>query len=233
VLRRLIDLVITSARQAVPVGGIFAFGWQPPVALAVYWLESALLVAIAVWLCFRLRAETSPMSIAEARADGDAAFADALQGEAKAIAAAGVNPRDVLLFHGGSMAIMGAMFAGILLILTLNGRIDPIDWVEMRQAAGAMAIVLGVGFVIDRLMMPIPSVTVVQARVNACNGRWALMWLLGFGGTAAVVFTGRPHTFFQVFAVLKLTWEMWGLLARTFGWKSLQDRSQAPLARQE
>ena len=110
---------------------------------------------------------------------------------------------------------------------TLNGRIEPVNWMELPHAAGAMAIVLGIGFAFDRWMMPDPPVAVVQARVDACNSRWALMWLLGFGGTVAIVFTGRPQTFFQVFAVLKVTWEAWGVLTRTFGWKAVQDRAEA------
>ncbi len=228
-LRRVIDLVLRVARQAVPVGGIFALGWPPAVAVAVYWLESVVLVAIAVESCVHLRDRTSAAAIAEARTAGDGAFADALQAEARTLATAGVNPRDVLLFHLGSMAMFGAFFAGILFILTMNGRIEPVDWAELRYAAGAMAIVLGVGFAFDRLTMPDPPVAVVQARVNACNGRWALMWLLGFGGTAAMVFTGRPQIFFQLFAVLKMTWEIWSLLTRKFGWKSLHDRAQADL----
>jgi hypothetical protein len=230
VLRRVIDLLLTAARQAVPVGGIFALGWSPAVAVAVYWLESVLLAAIAVGSCVHLRDRTSAAAIAEARTAGDGARADALQAEARALATAGVNPRDVALFHLGGMAIFGTFFAGILFILTMNGRIEPVDWAELRRAAGAMAIVLGIGFAFDRLMMPDPPVAVVQARVNACNGRWALMWLLGFGGTAAMIFTGRPLIFFRVFAVLKVTWEIWGLLARKFGWKSLQDRAQAGLS---
>ncbi len=225
--KRVIDLALSVARQAVPVGGIFALGWQPAVAVAVYWLESVLLVGIAVDLCVRRRDRTSPVAIAEARAAGDGAYADALQAEARMLPSAGVNPRDVLLFHWGSMAVFGAFFAGIMLILTLNGRIEPVNWMELPHAAGAMAIVLGIGFAFDRWMMPDPPVAVVQARVDACNSRWALMWLLGFGGTVAIVFTGRPQTFFQVFAVLKVTWEAWGVLTRTFGWKAVQDRAEA------
>jgi hypothetical protein len=231
VFRRLVNLVITAVRQAVPVGGIFVLGWQPAVALAVYWLESVALVAIAVSFCFRLRATTSAAAIAEARAAGDEERAKAMQEEARRIPTAGVNPRDVLLFHGGSMGIVGAFFGAILLILTLNGRIEPIDWGELWDATGAMALVLGVGFVVDRLMTPVPSVASVQARVDTCNGRWAFLWLLGFGGVGAMAFTGRPQTFFQVFAILKGTWEMWALLAGMFGWMLMRDRAQTGLGR--
>lgn len=226
-IRRVVDWLLTGARQAVPVGGIFALGWQPPVAVAVYWIESVLLVAVAVELCVRVRTRTSMGAIAEARATGDGAYAETLQAEAQTLARAGVVPGDVLLFHGGSMALFGAFFAGIVTVLTLNGHIAPVDWNELQTAAGGMAIVLGLGFAFDYLMMPDPPVAVVQARVNACLGRWALMWLLGFGGTMVMAFTGRPQTFFMVFAGLKATWEVWALLARTLGWKSLQDRAQA------
>lgn len=211
-LRRAIDVVLTGARQAVPVGGIFGLGWQPPVAVAVYWVESVLLVAIAVVLCVRLRARTSEVTIAEARAAGDRAYADALVAEARTHAAAGVNPGDVLLFHGASMAIFGLFFAGIVVMLTLNGRIAPVDWAELRDAASGMAVVMALGFAFDYVVLPDP-----------------LMWLLGFGGLIAMLLTGRPQIFFQVFAVLKVTWEIWGRLARTFGWKSLQERKAAGL----
>lgn len=227
--KRVIDFMVAAARQAVPLGGIFALGWQPTVALVVYWLESVLLVGIAVELCNRLRARTSPAAVAAARAAGDYAYAEAIQAEARKAARAGVKPNDVLLFHGGSIAVFGGFFAGILLILTFNGRIEPLDWTELKHAVSVMVIVMGVGFIVERILTPHPPVATVQASVDTCNSRWALLWLLGFGGTAVMAFTGRPHVFFQVFAVLKGTWEMWGLMARTFGWKLVKDRAAAEL----
>jgi hypothetical protein len=219
VFRRLVDLVLTAVRQAVPLGGVFALGWQPAVALAVYWFESLLLVGIAVAHGSRLRSKTSPQAIAKVRAAGDVDHAEALEKEAHAIPSAGINPRDVFIFHAGSMGVFGGFLAGILLILVGNGRIDPIDWSELWRAVGTMVAVLGIGFVFERVTMPVPPVALVRARVDTCNGRWALMWLLGFGGTLAMAFTGRPMVFFQVFAVLKGTWEVWGLLGRALGWK--------------
>jgi len=204
---RVIDLLLTGARQAVPVGGIFALGWQPPAAIAVYWIESVLLAAIAAMLCLRLRDNTPGPP-------RDGALTS------------GLNPRDVLGFHWGSLAIFGLFFTAILFILTMKGHIAPIDWAELRGAVLGMTVVLAVGFAVDALLLPEPDVAAVQARVNACLGRWALMWLLGFGGTMAMMFTGRPQIFFQVFAGLKVTWEVWALLARTFGWTSLQDRAR-------
>lgn len=206
-LQRVLDLVVSTARHAVPMGGIFALGWQPPVAIAVYWLESVLLAAIAALLCVRLRDNSSATPPDGARPSG-------------------LNPRDVLLFHWGSMACFGAFFALILAGLASRGRIEPIDWQQLRDATTGIVVVLAVGFAAESLLPP-PTVAAVQARVNGCMGRWALLWLLGFGGTLVMAFTGRPETFFQAFALLKLTWEGWGLLARTFGWTSLRDRAEA------
>ena len=206
-MTRVIDLLLTGARQAVPVGGIFALGWQPPAAIAVYWIESVLLAAIAAMLCLRLRDNTPGPP-------RDGALTS------------GLNPRDVLGFHWGSLAIFGLFFTAILFILTMKGHIAPIDWAELRGAVLGMTVVLAVGCAVDALLLPQPDVAAVQARVNACLGRWALMWLLGFGGTMAMMFAGRPAVFFQVFAGLKVTWEAWALLARTFGWTSLQDRAR-------
>jgi hypothetical protein len=64
----------------------------------------------------------------------------------------------------------------------------------------------------------------VQSRVDACLVRWGLLWMLGFFGTAIMVFSGRPTFFFGFFAGLKVLFETWGRLARMFGWRSLKDR---------
>ncbi len=224
-LRRILELAVTGLRQSVPVGGLFALGWQPAVALAVYWLESVLLAGVAVAMCYRLRAQTSRAAIAAARAEGDHACASALDAEARRAADAGVNPGDVMLFHWGSLGVFGGFFTGILVILMGNGRIEPLDWAELKDAATAMAVVVGLGFILEWVTAPRPQVALVQARVDACNSRWALLWLLGFGGTLAMALTGRPQVFFLVFAGLKATWEMWGLLTRTFGWKASPGRA--------
>ena len=43
-----------------------------------------------------------------------------------------------------------------------------------------------------------------------------------------MLYTGRASFFLGLFAGLKLTWEVWGTLARMFGWRSLKDRESAP-----
>jgi hypothetical protein len=71
------------------------------------------------------------------------------------------------------------------------------------------------------------SVTDVQSRVDSCMARWALFWILGFFGVLVLLFTGRAWLFFGLFAGLKTTWEVWGGLARMFGWQSLKEREAA------
>jgi hypothetical protein len=91
---------------------------------------------------------------------------------------------------------------------------------EFRDAADAMMLVVAVSFGLEMLTFRAMSVTAVQSRVNACLGRWALLWLLGFVGTILLLFTGRPGAFIGWFAILKAVWEGWGMLARIFGWSS-------------
>jgi hypothetical protein len=229
VIARVLDLIPTAVRQIVPLNGIFGSDWRPASAIAVYWFESVLLAAVTVVLCVILERRTSDRAIADARAAGDAEGARAIQAEQAAARKAGVKPHDVLLFHGASLAIFGVFLGAILFVMTANGHVvDPFDWDEFREGATAMALVIGIGFAIELVVLRPVSVAAVQSRLDACTGRWALLWLLGFVGTSLMVFTGRPGMFIGLFAVLKVTWEVWGALARLFGWKSLRERASEP-----
>ncbi len=224
--KRVLGFLPNPARQAVPLYGIFVGQWQPASAIAVYWLESVALAAIAVTLCVQLKKRTSDAEIGRAQAAGDSEFASLIQQEQRAARAAGVDPGSVLLFHGGSLAVFGLFIGAILFILTSKGTLEhPFDWDEFADGANAMLLAIAIGLAIEWLLFPQASVDAVQGRVNACNGRWALLWLVGFGGTAAMVFTGRPGTFIAFFAILKVAWEALSTLARVFNWRSLQDRA--------
>jgi hypothetical protein len=191
------------ARHAVPLGGIFGRDWHPVTAVAVYWLESVLLVLATVTLCALIQRRSSEA----------------------AVATAGVHARDVLLFHGGSQLIFGGFFGGILIILVGNGYLpEPFRWSELLQAAEAMLIIVAIGLTIDLWTFNRFTITTVQSRVDACTTRWALFWLLGFFGTMMMMFSGRAMVFFGFFAVLKTVFESWGAVARLFGWKSLKQR---------
>jgi hypothetical protein len=225
-IARLLDLIPTTVRQFIPLNGIFAQGWQPATAVALYWFESVLLMVIAVVLCWRLRRRTSDDAIAFARERGDSDAADALAAEQMAANKAGVKPQEVLLFHGGSLGVFGGFLGGLLLILTANGHIGPFNWEQFRDGADAMMLVVAVSFGLEMLSFRAMGVAAVQSRVDACLGRWAFLWLLGFVGTFLLAFTGRASAFFGWFAILKAVWEGWGMLARVFGWTSLKERAE-------
>jgi hypothetical protein len=208
-MARILDLVPATFRQLIPLNGIFVDGWHPSTAVALYWFESVLLAVIAVVLCWRF----------ERRA------ADAEEREAAK--EAGIDPRAVAVFHIGSLAVFGGFLGGILLILTGNKHLPPFNWAEFRDGADAMMLVIAVSFAYEMLSFRSMGMAAVQSRVNACLGRWALLWLLGFVGTVLLVLTGRPIAFIGWFAILKAVWEVWGTLARVFGWTSLQERAAA------
>ena len=224
-IARILDLVPTTLRQFIPLNGIFAEGWQPSTAVALYWFESVLLLVITAVLCWRIRRRSSDDAIALARDSGDSAAADALAAEQAAARKAGIDPREVLIFHGGSLAIFGGFLGGLLLILIGNGHIPSFEWEQFRDGADAMMLVVAVSFGLEMLSFRGMSVAAVQSRVDACLGRWGFLWLLGFVGSFLLAFTGRASAFFGWFAILKAVWEGWGMLARVFGWKSLNDRA--------
>jgi hypothetical protein len=214
------------ARHAVPLGGLLGRGWHPVTALAVYWLESVLLVLVAAGLCVLIQRRISAdAASALAQEGGDGPQTRAVGGERAALVAAHIAPKTVLLFHLGSLGIFGAFLAGIVFIMIGNGYIDePVRWRELGDGAEAILVVVAIGLTLDLWGFRRWTVADVQSRVDACMVRWALLWMLGFFGTALMIFSGRPALFFGFFGGLKVLFETWGRLARMFGWRSLKDR---------
>jgi hypothetical protein len=228
VIARVGELLATIGRQAVPLNGLFARDWQPVTALVIYWFESLLLALIAVALCALIRRRASPAAAADAYRDGDREEFRAIEAERAAAAKAGIDPKDVAIFHIGGMLIFGGFFGGVLIVMIGNRLVEQrFVWPEVRDGAVAMMIVVAAGFLIDLWRFRTMSVADVQSRVDACSGRWALFWLVGFVGLGVAMFAGRPGFVLALFGGLKLTWEVWGTLANMFGWRSLKDREAA------
>jgi hypothetical protein len=231
-IARVGEFLSTVGRQAIPLGGIFSEDWRPVTALAVYWIESLLLALVAVGLCALLKRRSSDAAVAAARADGDEASAQGLAAEQLQRRQAGVEPKDVAIFHLASFALFGVFFSLLMVILVSNGHItDPIAWSEIRGGGLAMLAIVGMGFLIDLWRFPSATVAGVQARVDACTARWALFWLVGFVGVGLMAFIGRVGFFLGFFGILKLTWEVWGTLANMFGWRSARDLQRTQPAR--
>lgn len=229
-MTRVLDFIPTTVRQVIPLNGIFADSWQPSTAIALYWFESVLLAIVAAVLCWRFQRRTSDEAIAAAHASGDSETAEALAADQRLAKSAGIDAGAVAAFHVGSLFVFGGFLGGVLLILTANKHLPPFDWEQFFDGADAMMLVVAVGFALEMLTFRAMNVASIQSRVNACTGRWALLWLLGFVGTILMAVTGRASVFVGFFAILKATWEGWGMLASLFGWKSLQERQQQPQA---
>ncbi len=203
----------TVARHAVPIGGVFGRDWHPATAIAVYWVESVLLVLATAALCALFARRTPPSDVYRA----------------------GIEPGSVLTFHLGSLMVFGGFLGGVMLIMSGNNHFDrPISWGEIRSGAEIMLVVVSVGFVLDLWRFDSVTLASMRARVDACTVRWALFWMLGFFGSLVIGITGQAALFFGFFSGLKITFESWATLARIFGWQSLKDRaasaSGAPVA---
>lgn len=228
-LARLLDLIPTAARHYIPLNGIFAANWQASTALAVYWVESIALAAVAVALCWRLQRQASEPGAAD-RPDSDRSAAMSPRGQHAPPGMSGLSPGDVAAFHIGSLVVFGVFLGTIVALLTAKGHLPPFDWAEFRGAASALLVVTAFGFAVDLWLFPSMDAAAVHSRVNGCLARWALLWILGFVGTLLMVFSGRPGVFLGLFAILKVVFEGWGALARLFGWKSLQQREAERVA---
>ncbi len=66
---RIGQFVTTVARHAVPIGGVFGRDWHPASAIAVYWVESVLLVLATAALCALFVRRTPPSDVERAGID--------------------------------------------------------------------------------------------------------------------------------------------------------------------
>jgi hypothetical protein len=207
-LARLGRVVGVGGVQAVPVGGVFAAGWSPGTAIALYWCESALMVVASVVLVALLRHTTE-------RAPADTP--DAAEWRWRRLAdidRANIRTRDVLAFYGGSILVIGAFLGAVTLIVTQNTGQPAFDAVELRRGLLVMTGFVGIGLAADAVRITSLPVSTVQSRVDANFGRWAFFWILGFVGLGASMLLGTPATFFSFFVGLKAFWELGRLFDR-------------------
>ena len=125
--------------------------------------------------------------------------------------------------------VFGVFFAMVMFVMIGNHLIEQrFIWSEFRDGAVGMLIAVGLGFSIDLLAISIDVGRRDPGARERVLARWGLFWAVGFFGTAVMLYTGRASFFLGLFAGLKLTWEVWGTLARMFGWRSMKDRESAP-----
>jgi hypothetical protein len=207
-LGRLGRIIGVGGVQAVPVGGVFAAGWSPGTAVALYWCESALMVVATVVLVALLRHTTDG---APTDTPDDVAWRERRLRE---IERANIRTREVFAFYGGSILVFGAFLSIVTLIITQNTGQSVFDPEELQRGLLAMTGFVGIGLAADAVRITSLPVAVVQARVDANFGRWAFFWILGFVGLGASVLMGTPATFFSFFVGLKAFWEIGRLFDR-------------------
>jgi hypothetical protein len=207
-LGRFARVIGVGGAQAVPVGGVFAAGWNPGTAIALYWCESALMVLASVVLVALLRDTTQ-----RAPADTPDAAAWRLRRLAD-IDRANIRTRDVMAFYGGSILVIGVFLGAVGLILTRNLGVPLFDGTELQRGLLMMTAFIGVGVAADAMRITSLPVAAVQARVDANAGRWAFFWILGFVGLGGSMLLGTPASFFSFFVGLKAFWELGTLFDR-------------------
>jgi hypothetical protein len=206
----------TFARHIFPVAGIFTENWHPATAMGVYWVESILLGLAASILCAIMIRRTSPTAIERARSAGDHEEAAALRSERIALNQARINAGDVFGFHVIGMLGFGFAIGGVTLMLVKNGHVEPIRWVELRDGAMVMMLIVSIGFLFDLWRFDRYGAADLKQRVDACLARWKLFWVLGFFGALIIWISGRPVWFLGFFSVLKVTYESWTRLTQLF-----------------
>jgi hypothetical protein len=205
--------------QAIPIGGVLG-GGSLATGLVLYWAEAVmgLLLALAMVPLYR-RLISDPRQDAALGSPGSPAAEAARQKRLANLENAHVRPRDVAVFHGGSLLIFGGFFAGLLLILSQNHGVALPSVAELRRGLPPLAGLAVLGFLLDLPGLGRRPASFVAARVDAGTARWAMLWAVGFFGTILMAITGRPEAIFLLFAALKTLYEVLVALERATGRK--------------
>ncbi len=189
-MNRLLGFAARLTAQAVPAGGVYFASWATGSALALYWVESVLLLMATLVLV--ARSPKAPSS--------------------------GEIPkwRDVAIVHGGAYAVFGGFLAGFILVASENHGISFVA-ADFKAGLPLMALCVAVGLGVDLADLKQRGPALVSDRVEDGNGRFAVFWLVGFFGTLGAVISGRPGALFAVFAGAKTLFEVGRLLASAPG----------------
>ena len=209
--------------QALPLGGALG-GWSAATGLVFYWAEAVLglVLAIAMVVLYRWR-------IADPRLDAAIGPPGSPEAEAARLARltdfqrANLRPSDIAIFYGGSLAIFGGFFAGILLILSENRGLAPPSLAELRSGLPPLVAFAVLAFLLDLRGLGRRPAAFVSARVDAGAARWAMLWAVGFFGSFLMAITGRPDAIFLLFAALKTLYEVGVALERVARRKPAQE----------
>jgi hypothetical protein len=207
-LQSLLRVLGTAGAQAVPLGGVLGLGWGTVTGMALYWVESLLLVFATGILAILLRRETAAVP-------GEGGDARAARGRRRDEANRWkVRPKEVFEFHLLSLLIFGGAMAGTGYAVTKGGILAEFDLVEFQRGVLALTLCVGLAMAVDAWRIATVPVASVGRRVKQLTSRWVLFWALGFFGPLLTWILDEPRAVFGLFGGLKAWWEVTGALER-------------------
>ena len=207
---RWLSLLLALLVNAVPVYGVLVEGWSAATILVLYWLEN-LLTAVAT--CLRIAVHRS-----WTRKRGH------YRGGQLGVVVGGSSTRPLRTFLGeyAVAALIFTLAHGVFvvfltLMLASNHPGDPrwqLALPQLRVGAGAVAALLGAGFVVDLPSLPTWSFARLRAYAQQRLGRVLILHVAIIFGMLAIALTESPFGLFFVLVSLKTLADVAGALAR-------------------
>jgi hypothetical protein len=183
--RASVPMVAGIGVNAVPIAGTFWGGWPPETTMAVYILETALLVAVTA-LRLRLLAPERLVGLSGATQRRN----EAIQG--------------YVLFTGGLVLAFGLFSA-----LVVGRKLDPeLTWQAIRVSLPAMALWQGIGLLADLLLLRRANQALAERWMLPGLRRGCVLYGAAFLG--AVVIQFNAAAFLYPFIALKLLFDLGG-----------------------
>lgn len=210
--------------QSVPLGGVLAADWTPATGLALFWIESVALAFAAAGLAALLHWDARRRASRPGAAE-HARHEHAAPRRLDEVVRAHIRPKDILAFHVVSYVAFGIFLSGVLYMISQNTGGVHVNLDALLWGGAAVVGFVIVGAIVDAVdFRTLPTATVV-ARVDACSGRWAMFWVLGFFGPILIAVFGKPLLIFALFGGLKALWEIARLVPRQPGAQPAWHRS--------
>jgi len=196
---RLVTLLVSNA---IPLLGVWYYGWSATNVLVLYWLESLL---VAVFTCLRIA-----MHCGLTRRRGH-------WREGQLAAKPGpIGNRPVMLRDYAVIAFVftlahGIFVAGISFILARNHPGEPI-WqfasIPFRQGASILLGMLVIDFVVDRATLAQRTFAWIKGYTQQRMGRVLILHLAIIGGMFAMAATQSPFGVLYALIGLKTLWDL-------------------------
>jgi hypothetical protein len=183
--------------NSVPVAGVFWAEWAAATALALYWCESVMVIGLVgtrIWLHRRATNKRGHL-------DGSA-----LGAEGKSTRPGSTFLREfltaALVFTGAHAVFLAAIL--FLMLPTNFPEVGGVDFEALRQGVSIVAVILGVGFVIDVVRIRDRSFWWLRQMAGRVMGRVILVHMTIIFGMMATAWFDGPRGIFIVFAAFKL-----------------------------